>query len=443
MKRYPAYQAYKTQFYRLEIPKHWNWSYGNACFYENTDKYIPHTRPTLLRFQYGMIVPKSVQDVWDGDITVYEKYTAVKPKTIMLNGLNLNYDFVSQRVAEVVQSGIITSAYISMRCRASYDVRYAVYLLKTIDAQKIFHGMGTGIRLTLSFADIKKMQFPVPPLAEQRQIVRYLDARTAQIDRAIRGYERLLALLEERRIAAIVSCTEQGMVSKVVKRRSSLAWVGEYPAHWRETKLKHILRRLNRTCTPTDELLICTHKGKVVYRGDSKVGFLTDNDDIYQGVKRGDLLIHGMEAWNGAIAISSFDGKCAPVVHVCDSHENKWYIAYYLKALAYKNVFKKLSNGIRERTSDFRSWDKLGELVIVLPPMAEQNGIVSYLQAQEEKITFLAKKVQREIDLLRERRTRLIADVVTGQIDVRDAVVPAAADGEVLTDGDEHDGAGA
>ncbi len=279
----------------------------------------------------------------------------------------------------------------------------------------------------------------------QQQIVRYLDWQTAQIDKAIRGYERLLALLEERKTAVIVHTVENGLYMTGERRKSVFAWLGDYPAAWRETRLKHVLVKLNRPCAPEDELLICSNKGKVVKRGDSKLGLVSDKEEIYQGVHTGDLLIHGMDTWHGAIAISGYNGKCTPVVHVCDSKQNKAYIAYYLRSLAYKNVYKKISNGVRENTSDFRSWDKMGDLPVILPPIEEQKEIVAYLQDQEKCIAYLACNFQREIDLLRERRTRLIADVVTGQVDVRDIEVPAGAagDAEVITDGDEYDGAGA
>ena len=105
---YPSYKKCTIQTQETPIPSHWNFLYGSACFAENKEKYIAGTKPIILQFNYGKIVPKSFQNVWDGDIDVYEKYTRVTPNTIMINGLNLNYDFVSQRVGIVKEEGIIT-----------------------------------------------------------------------------------------------------------------------------------------------------------------------------------------------------------------------------------------------------------------------------------------------------------------------------------------------
>ena len=103
----------------------------------------------------------------------------------MINGLNLNYDFVTQRVGLVQERGIITSAYLSLRPRRDINTRYYAYLLKAVDAQKLFHGLGTGIRLTLSFKEIKNLQLPVPPNSEQDQIVKFLDWKMSSINRHV------------------------------------------------------------------------------------------------------------------------------------------------------------------------------------------------------------------------------------------------------------------
>ena len=84
---------------------------------------------------------------------------------------------------------------------------------------------------------------------------------------------------------------------------------------------------MNRIAHPEDELIVCSNSGKVIFRGDSRLGLVASSDDIYQGVRKGDLLIHGMDTWHGAIVVSNYNGKCTPVVHVCDSNENKRYIA--------------------------------------------------------------------------------------------------------------------
>lgn len=171
-----------------------------------------------------------------------------------------------------------------------------------------------------------------------------------------------------------------------------------------------------RKKTADAELLVCSNKGKVIKKGDAKMGLVADNNDIYQGVCKGDLLIHGMDTWHGAIAISDYDGMCTPVVHVCDSSQNKKFVVYYLQFMALSKVFKLISNGVRQNTSDFRSWDKVGAIPIMLPPIEEQQAIVDYIEAKLSKIDSCIADLQAEIDYLKEFKQRLISDVVSGQI---------------------------
>lgn len=194
---------------------------------------------------------------------------------------------------------------------------------------------------------------------------------------------------------------------------SGVKWIGEIPSHWKTTKLKHIIVKLYREKRPNSELLVCSNKGKVIKKGDSKIGLVADNDDIYQGVCKGDLLIHGMDTWHGAIAISNFDGMCTPVVHVCDSKQNKTYIALYLQFMAISKVFKLISNGVRQNTSDFRSWDKVGAIPIMVPPLHEQQAIVDYLKDKTLKIEQYVSARERERELLDSLKQSEIANIVT------------------------------
>ena len=194
---------------------------------------------------------------------------------------------------------------------------------------------------------------------------------------------------------------------------SGVKWIGEIPSHWKTAKLKHIIVKLYREKRPNSELLVCSNKGKVIKKGDSKIGLVADNDDIYQGVCKGDLLIHGMDTWHGAIAISNFDGMCTPVVHVCDSKQNKTYIALYLQFMAISKVFKLISNGVRQNTSDFRSWDKVGAIPIMVPPLHEQQAIVDYLKDKTLKIEQYVSARERERELLDSLKQSEIANIVT------------------------------
>lgn len=160
-------------------------------------------------------------------------------------------------------------------------------------------------------------------------------------------------------------------------------------------------------------MLVCSNSGDIRKRGDSRLGLVANSNDIYQGVRSGDLLIHGMDTWHGAIAVSKFDGMCTPVVHVCDSSQNKEYVATYLRNMASQQIFKLISNGVRQNTSDFRSWDKLSRIPIPLPPLVEQEKIVSYLEDKTSKIDEVILAKEKQIKLLQELKDAEIANVIT------------------------------
>lgn len=313
-------------------------------------------------------------------------------------------------------------------CTAKYDVNnfYFAFLLREMARAGFIQSLYRGIRERSSdfrFDVFAQQKYPIPPRAEQDQIVRYLDWKVSKINQLIQGYQKQIKLLEERR-KAIVTHYICGYHTKQNRKKSEIYWLFDIPSSWKVTKLKYVLKKEDRPVSPDAELLICSNKGTVTKRGDSKLGLVASSDDIYQGVKNGDLLIHGMDTWHGAIAISEFDGMCTPVVHVCTTKESKRFICYYLQMMAYTKTFKAISNGVRQNTSDFRSWDKAGAIMIPMPSLEEQEIIANIIDEETAKIDVAIPKIELQISLLREYRTRLISDVVTGQVDVRDVEIP-------------------
>lgn len=169
----------------VDIPQHWKVKRLSSFFTENSDINTNLKYTEAYKFNYGSLIRKDEGiDIKDLEDT-YKKYTILKDNDIVINGLNLNYDFVSQRVAQAYNKGIITSAYLVLTPRKGVNYSYYCYLFKAMDNMKLFHGMGTGIRLTLSFRDLKPQSLPVPPTAEQQKIVDYITAATTKIDRLI------------------------------------------------------------------------------------------------------------------------------------------------------------------------------------------------------------------------------------------------------------------
>lgn len=168
-----------------EIPEHWEVKRLASAFVENREQNTVLSYTNAYKFNYGSIVPKENEGKIEELSDIYKKYTVIHPGDIVLNGLNLNYDFVSQRVAMSYDTGIITSAYLSITPRGGKMPSYHLHLLKTMDAKKLFHGIGTGIRLTMGYDELKKQMLLFPPIDEQQEIVEYIDYKTTQIDKMI------------------------------------------------------------------------------------------------------------------------------------------------------------------------------------------------------------------------------------------------------------------
>ncbi len=180
-----------------KVPEHWELRRMETLFTEGVQKNFFYEFDHALKFTYGALVPKNEE----GDVSelkgTYLAYSIIDKDDIAINGLNLNFDFVSQRIARCPQRGILTSAYLILKPKDRRHSRYCTYQLKSWDNQKVFHGMGKGVRLTLSFAEVKKMLMPMPPQDEQDEISNYLDDRCSQIDSVITEKETLISKLQE------------------------------------------------------------------------------------------------------------------------------------------------------------------------------------------------------------------------------------------------------
>ena len=180
-----------------EIPEHWEVKRLGLFFTENKTINSCMQCTEAYKFNYGTLIRKDENIAPTELKDTYNKYTILRPRDIVINGLNLNYDFVSQRVALATTAGIITSAYIVLSPRTKVNELFFYYLFKSMDGMKLFHGMGTGIRLTLSFKDLRYQLLPIPPLSEQRAIVSYIEAQTANIDKLIDAYQQQVERIKE------------------------------------------------------------------------------------------------------------------------------------------------------------------------------------------------------------------------------------------------------
>lgn len=195
---------------------------------------------------------------------------------------------------------------------------------------------------------------------------------------------------------------------------SRIEWVGQIPSTWRINKGKYFISLLNKPARETDEIITCFRDGEVTLRSNRREdGFTVSLTETgYQGIDVGDLIVHGMDGFAGAIGISDSRGKATPVLNVLNTTECKKYLMYLMRSMAYCGLFLSLSTGIRVRTCD-TNWKKLREIDYLLPDLLEQQNIANFLDAKYAEIDDLTSDIQAQIDTLEQYKRSVITEVVT------------------------------
>lgn len=199
-------------------------------------------------------------------------------------------------------------------------------------------------------------------------------------------------------------------------------WLKNIPAHWEMRKGKFLFKKEERPVRDGDDIVTCFRDGQVTLRTNRRTEGFTNalKEHGYQGIRKGDLVIHAMDAFAGAIGVSDSDGKSTPVYSVCtpriEGKVNQYYYAYFLRNMANSNIILSMAKGIRERSTDFRFKD-FGELNIVFPSIEEQTAIAAFLDDKTAKIDRAIAQKEKMIALLKERKQIIIQNAVTKGLD--------------------------
>ncbi|MGR5195792.1 restriction endonuclease subunit S [Vibrio rotiferianus] len=199
---------------------------------------------------------------------------------------------------------------------------------------------------------------------------------------------------------------------------SGIEWLKYMPSHWELIRAKHLFQRVQRPVRPQDGIVTAFRDGEVTLRSNRRTdGFTNAAKEIgYQGVRKGDLLVHAMDGFAGAIGVSDSDGKCSPVCSVCiprKSHTvDPTYFGYLVRQLAVTGYITSLAKGIRERSTEFR-FAEFASLFLAAPPKEEQQKIANFLDHETAKIDTLITKQEKLIELLKEKRQAVISHAVT------------------------------
>lgn len=198
---------------------------------------------------------------------------------------------------------------------------------------------------------------------------------------------------------------------------TDIPWLDCIPSHWDAKRAKYLFNKENRQIADGDEVITCFRDGVVTLRKNRRTtGFTESFKEIgYQGIKKGDLVIHQMDAFAGSTGVSDSDGKGTPVYSVCTPKNERLLTQYYAKVIRYMGLngfIQSLYRGIRERSSDFR-FETFAKQILPIPPFAEQEKIVSYLESKTLCIDAYVRERERELQLLNELKEAEITNVIT------------------------------
>ena len=421
------------------IPAAWGVHRIASHFQEIKEKNTTNAYSNALQFKMGKIIAKPQK--WDEDETnkTYSAYTVVHPNTIMINGLNLEFDFVTQRVARVECNGIITSAYIALSPRDDINAEYICYLLKSYDACRAFHSMGRGLRKILSYSELKNKPIVVPPLAEQERIAAFLDAECAEIDAVL---EKTCASIEEYKKLKQVVITQavtKGIRGDRPMKDSGIEWIGDIPAEWKVASIGRFcfVTKLAGFEFTNDMMSNIQDSGDIpiVRAQNIKMGKFINNISEFIpyrisqklercALNRKCLIITFIGAGIGEVAIFNEPKRyhLAPnvakiVINVGMEHfVTEEYLLYFLMSFAGQEEINKIKKATAQPSL---SMGTIRSIKMVLPDsIEEQSEIVSYLDMRCASIDALIAKKQQYLTEIENYKKSLIYEYVTGKKEV-------------------------
>ena len=283
-----------------------------------------------------------------------------------------------------------------------------------------FELLGTGTTFKeISASNFANCAVPFPLADEQHRIASYLDAKCAEIDALTADIQTQIDTLEQYKRSVITEAVTKGLEPDVEMKDSGIQWIGSMPAHWNCIRGKYVLKYVQKPVREDDGVITCFRDGEVTLRSNRREdGFtMADKEIGYQGIDVGDLVVHGMDGFAGAIGISDSRGKASPVLNVLDTEQSKRYIMYFLRSMAYSDVFLALATGIRVRSCDLR-WNKLSELFYPVPPLEEQEAIVDYIDSVLRRTDEVITAKREQLSTLEAYKKSLIYEYVTGKKEV-------------------------
>ena len=392
----------------------------------------------------GKHIRHNVVDVSDPDYISWEKYYESPEIMIETGDIIVAQRGTLGKVAHLIEDigpatinpSLIILKDISVFSRFLYWYLRSNYVLKVIDMLNT----STAVPM-LSQAQFSEFKVLIPSDSEQRAIARFLDDKTAQLDQLITQKQQMLALLWEERAALINHAVTKGLDPQAPLRDSGVEWLGEVPAHWEVKRLKHLTVKIGSGITPKGGAEVYQKSGVPILRSQNihfdglrldDVAFI--EEEVHQSMNNsqvlpGDVLLNITGASIGRCYFADETlGEANVNQHVCIVRPNEAILTKFLWAVLSAELGQEQiqisQNGSGREGLNF---ENLKKFVIGVPSLQEQQEIMSFVAKEEDKIVETTDTINQEIALLQEYRAALIAEAVTGQLDVRHYVpVPAA-----------------
>jgi type I restriction enzyme S subunit len=280
----------------------------------------------------------------------------------------------------------------------------------------------------LQLTDVSFLDAPmhIPPPTEQAAIVRFLDWANGRLERAIRAKRKVIALLTEQKQAIIHRAVTRGLDPSVPLKPSGIPWLGDIPQHWGVVRNMALFsHRVEQGIPGLPVLQVSLHSGITSEDFDQfgRPKRLIADHTKYKLVRKHDLAYNTMRMWQGAVGVSASDGLVSPAYVVIRPRTgiDPYFYEFVFRTAVYKQQVNRHSTGIVSDRNRLY-WESFKQMPNVVLPVGEQQAICRFIQEKTGSLNTAITRLEREIELLREYRTRLVADVVTGKFDVREVV---------------------
>ncbi|WP_347052254.1 restriction endonuclease subunit S [Flavobacterium olei] len=380
-----------------DIPEHWEEKKFKHVFSEK--KKTTNVALNCGSISFGKVVFKDDEKIPE---STKRSYQVLSKGDFLINPLNLNYDLISLRIALSDKDVVVSSGYIVLNANLKLNKEYYKWLLHIFDVQYM-KTLGSGVRQTLSFTHIANCELVYPPLNEQVAIANFLNNKTAKIEQAIAIKQKQIELLKERRQILIQNAVTGGLNINVELKDTGIEWIGKIPKHWELKKLKYVLNINNGS----DYKHIQTNEGYPVIGSGGQFAFATEY--MYDG----EVVLLGRK---GTIDKPLyFNGKFWAVDTMFYANSKNGNIVKFLYFVATTIPFKFYSTATALPSM---TQSDLNNHKIAIPPIEEQQKIVSNIENFTLKFDAAISFKEQEIEKLKEYRMSLIADAVSGKVRV-------------------------